>query len=1018
MPIHPSVYPIDHAGAKTQTILHAADYGVKGDGKTDDGPAISKAVNDAIQKQATLKFDEGKTYRILSTSNAAARFTSPFAFQEAEGVTIDGGRSLFLFKPGINYLAINQSGNIKICNMRFDLVESIYLVGKVKSVSGSKVTFETDIEPSKASFDYSDRVAFSIMYYEGTQHRPHQFINTMKKTGEKEVAVTYRSASHGYRQGDTVFLPNPGIGHCFSETVYVNSCYEAMTLQNIQIHAAPAFVSSYKNNDAEIYFDNIDLVPSPDQSREIQMVSWRDGFHCKDNRRPFHWSNCENGNLFDDVFNISSTLGIVTKVENMAKISVCNYEFKQNGITVPFNCRAGDVIDVYDPKTNTFCGTATVREAETNPDQSVMLTLDYGEKLSGVKEGFVVGNRETCAPGSTIKDCSFTGTFRLLRNIRVEKTTFNQLCTWIKVEGGVEGPLPGDIDFIECTFNGGTMDIGTDQGAIASKIKSIGFYGCTENGMTRAIASGCQVDFKKNWSEETLYTTLARKMTVIPTELRPTTLDLKNGVTYDWLKTTMAVEGGTFIRQHAMNDEAAKKEIASSTGFEDRILTLTGSTNQTRFSLAGLDAALLPSFHRKGALHFITIDYYTSAPCGKIAVTTDSSDKVILDSAFSEKGLASRASFLYEGGKEQKGLVIDIPEGQTVYIGKISVSAASVANPTDSQMEDGYVFPWSTTASGVTIGKDNDVLKVEDITDAKAKKAIQNAKSGFTGGKVLHVKGALGDFTGLTDASYYTPGVTYHLSIDAYIASPMKPKNGTTVYLLAMDDTAGNRVIAKGLFEGEGLYHFEADWTVGKNNERALSFYISNVPAAYADMYIGDFVITKSAPQNPASFDKRTDIHMLTSAEMKKGYTFDFTKDNVADLGMDGYTSIDKVPRKTREILTENGFGDTVYFANCSFSFHSIPENLIGGGRTKISMLVYDVKGNLSADSRGAFVMLHMTDGKQNSAEVRYTLERDSEHDRIYTLTFTSTPPQGTDALLFYSIAPFEFYIGSITVSR
>ena len=50
------------AGAKTADILLVADFGVVGDGVTDDGPAISEAVRAAVERQATLRFEAGKTY--------------------------------------------------------------------------------------------------------------------------------------------------------------------------------------------------------------------------------------------------------------------------------------------------------------------------------------------------------------------------------------------------------------------------------------------------------------------------------------------------------------------------------------------------------------------------------------------------------------------------------------------------------------------------------------------------------------------------------------------------------------------------------------------------------------------------------------------------------------------------------------------------------------------------------------------------------------------------------------------
>ena len=73
------------AGAKTADILLAADFGVVGDGVTDDGPAISEAVRAAVERQATLRFEAGKTYYVGTATNTAAVFRSPFSMKDASG---------------------------------------------------------------------------------------------------------------------------------------------------------------------------------------------------------------------------------------------------------------------------------------------------------------------------------------------------------------------------------------------------------------------------------------------------------------------------------------------------------------------------------------------------------------------------------------------------------------------------------------------------------------------------------------------------------------------------------------------------------------------------------------------------------------------------------------------------------------------------------------------------------------------------------------------------------------------
>ena len=533
-PINRSEYPKEQAGAKTETVLNAADFGVKGDGKTDDGIAIGRAIEAAIEQKATLRFESGKTYYIGSTDRSAGPFGSPFAMNGAEGVTVDGGGSVFRFAPGISYFALTSNKDIRICNMKLDLSVSPYLVGTVKAVNGANVTYTTDIEPHQTYVDSRNSVNFSIRYNEGTQQRPHQFINTVQKTASKEVKVEYQHENHGYAVGDKVFLPNPGVGNALSEIMYISANTGCMVFENIEVWAAPSFIANVRENDAEIYFENVDYVPGAENDREIKMVSWRDGYHVKDNRRPIHWNECDVDVLFDDVFNVSNTLGYITSVKNGNRFTVTQYELYTYGSFHPFSCREGDVIDVFSSK-GVYAGEATIRRIIENPNGTMDLVLDYGEELRKMEEGWLVGNRDTCAPGSTITNSRFTGTFRFRREIRIENCVFDMLITWIREDGSVEGPIPGNIDYINCTFNGGSIDIGAAGASVRAAITDIGFWGCTFNkGAHVAPGRNVVVTEADTWTEEGLFTYKNRKMTRVPVVIEPNEMDFVNTVTYDW----------------------------------------------------------------------------------------------------------------------------------------------------------------------------------------------------------------------------------------------------------------------------------------------------------------------------------------------------------------------------------------------------------------------------------------------------------------------------------------------------
>ena len=1018
-PINRSEYPKEQAGAKTETVLNAADFGVKGDGTTDDGPAIGRAVEAAIEQQATLVFESGKTYYIASTDRNASGFGSPFAMNGADGVTVDGGGSVFRFAPGVSYFAIVGSSDIRLCNLKLDLSVSPYLVGTVKAVSGASVTYTTDIEPNQTYVDSRNYTNFSIEYNEGTQQRPHRFINTMQKTASKEIKVEYQVDDHGYQVGDKVFVPNPGIGNALSEIIYIANNTGCLTFENIEIWAAPSFIANVRSNDAEIYFENVDYVPGEQNDREIKMVSWRDGYHVKDNRRPIHWNECDVDVLFDDVFNISNTLGYITSLKNGNQFTVTNYEHYTHGAYVAFDCREGDVIDVFSSK-GIYAGEAIVRRVIPNPNGTVDLVLEYGENLKKAEEGWLVGNHDTCAPGSTITNCRFTGTFRFRRDIRIENCVFDMLITWIREDGSVEGPIPGNIDYINCTFNGGNIDIGAAGASVRAAITDIGFWGCTFNkGAHVAPGRNVVVTEADTWTEEGLFTYKNRKMTTVPVYVTPNDMDFQNTAVYDWTNYLMQVAGGRIIALDKLEDAAIREALSLNAGFADRVLVLTGGEGGTRITLDGLSSETLSDFHADAKSYMFAFSYYATATGGSAGFLKGETSTALGESLFAEAGVIATAGFLYNAENGNTGLYVDVPAGATVYIGILNVTATSMKNPSVDQLYNGHTFVWS---KDLTIGTKGEALTYDQITDETVKNAILNAASGFTSGTVLHITGDMGDFTGLTDKDYYVQGKTYHISIDAYIASPMVPRQDTKIYLLAMDETPGNRVLAEGLFVGEGLYHFEMDWTVGNTGEKSLKFFISNTPASYADLYIGDFTVTMAKSLKPDVFLSRDDFHTLTAEELKAGYTFDFTEGNLMNTSHAAYAATALLPEKTAELLRANGFGETFYYANENFTFGSLPNNLTGGKRYRITFQVYDVMGNLTnyADDRGtgAFVMLHMQGGVQNSAAVMYKVQVSETNSRLMTLTFETNTPGGTDDLLFYGVTTVEYLIGSITIQQ
>ena len=997
-------------GATTDTVLYVKDFGAVGDGKTDDGAAIFEALSAAAEQHATLKFEQNKTYYVASAPGGRV---TPFTLGNAHSMTIDGCNATILIAPNMRYIRFSDCGNVKMANLHFDYAVPVYLVGKVTAVDDKVVTYSLDQNPYVDQYDFSHVNGFSIKYNQGTQQRPHQFMGAAIKTADKQLKVTYPNPHH-YKVGDVVFLPNPGVGHAADQVIHVSGSDQPMLFENIGIHAASTFVWAIMHNKDHLFFENVDLVPAESNQREIKMVAWRDGYHCKNNTEGIHWNNCEADVLFDDVFNIAATLGDVVEVINNSTFTVKN---RENPADV-FVCSPGDTVDIYDLKAGTYKGNARVRAITNNADGSRTIHLYYGQTIDRVSEGCVVANRDTAAPGSTITNCHFQGTFRFLRNLYVENTVFDMLITWMMVEGSVEGPMPGNVDFVGCTFNGGEVQIDAynrntakRMRNIGKEIKDIGFWGCTFNSSGVKTSTDCTYTIEETFTTDHLYTVKSSANNQDPMRISPTKADVGVGVTWDWTLFTMPMSGsGAEITPVSSLEDKALADKLTVDNVSDNVLILRAKEGESLY-LDGLSASSLKCLYEKGSSHIVKLTYYTAEPIkAKLII----GETVVCENLFETVGKVTTVSMMYDATGDGRTAYIAYEGNGTVYLGDLTLAAFVNANPSVSQLENGHTFLWD---SNVTI-KGGTAIKATDISNAAAKQAILSSPDQF-GETVLHLNGDMGEFTGITKRAYFTAGITYHISIDAYIASPISA--GSTMYLMVIDNTPGNRVLKQGIFDGQGMYHFEIDWKVGTTGETQLKFFIDNTPASYADIYVGNFTMTQMPGMTPNKTVIPEQFKQATEQELRAGITYDFSNGIFFETSKNTYVDTSCINDYTKQTLAAAGFGEYAYYFGENFDAIALCDPLYGSKRYTITFDVYDCKGNLDdmeADGswRGAFVLLNMTGGGQNSAEVHYTITADPNMEGHYTLTFTETPPYGTDMLLFYQVQPCEFYISSITV--
>lgn len=437
-------------------VFKVESYGAKGDGKTDDGPAITKALDAAMRDgsaQKVIEFSANKTYRVASngvTDNAAL-----FTVSEADGITVRGSNTRLLMKAPMRVCRVMDSTDFVMTGLIVDYSPKPFAIGTVKNVAGDQsyvdIASDTDLGVS-GTFTPANRDYF--MFRNKTDERMHVFISRVTKNSDGTYRFfinTNLTSTALIRQnvpvGMEMIVPVSGAAHLQNGIMQFTGT-KNITMQNVTINAAPDFVCGMRRCTGEITFKNVRLEPA---AGSPALVSWRDGFHIKDNRAKLTWDNCTIGPLGDDAFNISSVICAIDSVNTSTGIinmTPAEDTADRAGLIMP-----GDEIVIYDLRGGasdavTCTITAVLNTAGNNIAVKVDADLSKIPNINTRYVGFYAMNK-----GYEIKNCTVEGTVRLRSSGTVTNTKFDVFWVRVENESAVEGPVPKNITFKDCTFS-------------------------------------------------------------------------------------------------------------------------------------------------------------------------------------------------------------------------------------------------------------------------------------------------------------------------------------------------------------------------------------------------------------------------------------------------------------------------------------------------------------------------------------------------------------------------------------
>ncbi len=441
------------------TIVRLEDYGGAGDGKTDNGEAISMALSAAKRSEdpVIIEFEKDATYYFEKVPGERHIF-------EMEGIknlTLKGDNTTISMNMERldRYANIERCENIRVEGLNLKTSKSVYAIGTVLEANTNAlyidVQSDRDLEITEKYDKYSgDAFGLPLTDY----NRAHMYISSIEvldagaykyRINLKNQDDVQRKMQSMVRDGLKFLFPRPDWGEtdAVGPGAFIVTNSTNVELENINLWSAGSFCFHMRYNEGKILVRNVNITPEP--GTDMALSGWRDGFHLKNNPGQFIFENCTIEKNFDDAFNTGITALGVSKVYSESEFEMSCGEYAASGGTYYGRLEAGDRLMIYDENNGAFVTYATVKE-RVNGGALPHVILE--EPIPELMVGLSVSPLDVGQPDMIMKNCYINGTYRFRTPLTCENTEFATMYAWFDNIVQLEGPVASHQHFANCKF--------------------------------------------------------------------------------------------------------------------------------------------------------------------------------------------------------------------------------------------------------------------------------------------------------------------------------------------------------------------------------------------------------------------------------------------------------------------------------------------------------------------------------------------------------------------------------------